>query len=321
MFAIIAVVALIAGKEKSKKGELTVTNISDQFDDVQHTLNQYLLTDKELKQQEKDAKKKHKQEQKNKDDIDEKPRLFVLDFKGSKDAEEVESLREEISALLSVATDKDEVFVKLESPGGFVHSYGLAASQLDRIRQRNIPLTVSVDRVAASGGYMMACVADKIISAPFAIIGSIGVIAQVPNFNKILKKNDIDFEQLTAGEYKRTLSVFGENTDKGRAKFIEELEDTHTLFKEFVHDHRKDLDITKVATGETWYGSKAKDVGLVDDIITSDDYLQEQNKVKCLLSIKYEQKKGLAEKFAFAASLSADKILTKVMNKTRVFAE
>ena len=169
--------------------------------------------------------------------------------------------------------------------------------------------------------FVVTSLANKIVSAPFAILGSIGVIAQVPNFNKILKKNDIEFEQITAGEFKRTLTMFGENTDKGRAKFIEELEDTHTLFKEFVHDHRKDLDITKVATGETWYGSKAKDVGLVDDIITSDDYLQEQNKVKCLLSIKYEQKKGLAEKFAFAASLSADKIWTRVMNKTRVFTE
>lgn len=200
-----------------------------------------------------------------------------------------------------------------------VHGYGLASSQLDRIRQHNIPLTASVDKVAASGGYMMACVANKIVSAPFAIIGSIGVIAQVPNFNKLLKKNDVDFEQFTAGEFKRTVTMFGENTDKGREKFVEELEETHILFKNFVSEHRPSLDIAKVATGEHWFGTQAKDLGLVDELQTSDDYLQARAKSHKLVQIKYATKKGLAEKFSKAASLSFDAIISKVWQNNRIF--
>ena len=109
-------------------------------------------------------------------------------------------------------------------------AYGLAASQMQRIRDKKLKLTVCVDKVAASGGYMMAVVADKIIAAPFAVLGSIGVLAQVPNFHRLLKKHDVDFEMLTAGKYKRTLTMFGENTDKGREKFQEDIEDTHVLF-------------------------------------------------------------------------------------------
>ncbi len=191
-----------------------------------------------------------------------------------------------------VAKPEDEVFVRLESGGGMVHGYGLASSQLDRIRQQNIPLTISVDKVAASGGYMMACVANTIISAPFAILGSIGVIAQIPNFNKILKKNDVEFEQITAGDFKRTLTMFGENTDKAREKFKEEIEETHELFKTFVTEHRPSLDIAKVATGEHWFGIKAHELGLVDTIQTSDDYLMQASKDKKILAIKYATKKA-----------------------------
>ena len=286
----------------------------------------------ELKQKEKAdkllAKKKAKEDKlsaKKKSTLDHdgvipgKSKVFVIDFKGSIDAKEVSSLREEVSAILSVATKEDEVFVRLESGGGMVHGYGLASSQLDRIRQHDIPLTVSVDKVAASGGYMMACVANKIIAAPFAILGSIGVIAQLPNFNKLLKKHNIDFEQFTAGEFKRTVTMFGENTEKGKEKFIEELEETHVLFKNFVSEHRASLDLNKVATGEHWFGTKALELGLVDTIQTSDDYLQNISKSHKVVAIKYEVKKGLAEKFAKAASLSVEGILGKLLQKNRVF--
>jgi serine protease SohB len=203
-----------------------------------------------------------------------KKRIYVINFNGDMRASATENLRQEITAILSIADkDKDEVVVNLESPGGMVHGYGLAASQLARIRQHNLPLTICVDKVAASGGYMMACLANTIIAAPFAIIGSIGVVAQLPNFHRLLDKWDIDYEVLTAGEYKRTLTVFGENTDAGRQKFIADLEDTHTLFKEFVSDYRPSLDIEKVATGEHWYGKQALGLGLVDKLMTSDEYL------------------------------------------------
>ena len=336
VMAIVVVIAASAIKQKHKKGELEITDLSEQFEDVEQEVIHALLSKDELKKKEKNdkllAKKKAKEQAKaekllakkqtdsdEKDEAEIKSRVFVVGFKGSIDAKEVSSLREEVTAILTVATKNDEVFVRLESGGGMVHGYGLASSQLDRIRQHEIPLTVSVDKVAASGGYMMACVANKIIAAPFAILGSIGVIAQLPNFNKLLKKNDIDFEQFTAGEFKRTVTMFGENTEKGKEKFIEELEETHVLFKDFVSEHRPSLDLDKVATGEHWFGTKALELGLVDTIQTSDDYLQKLSKSHKVVAIKYEVKKGFAEKFAKAASLSVDSIFGKLMQKNRIF--
>ena len=332
IIAIVAVAAASAIKQKHKKGELEIVDLSEQFEDVEQEVIHALLNKEEIKQKEKAdkllAKKKTKEDKllakkksksDNNDEVQGKPKVFVIDFKGSIDAKEVSSLREEVSAVLSVATKQDEVFVRLESGGGMVHGYGLASSQLDRIRQHDIPLTVSVDKVAASGGYMMACVANNIIAAPFAIIGSIGVIAQLPNFNKLLKKNDIDFEQFTAGEFKRTVTMFGENTEKGKEKFIEELDETHELFKNFVSEHRPSLNLSKVATGEHWFGTKALELGLIDSIQTSDDYLQSISKNHKVILIKYEVKKGLAEKFAKAASLSTESVLGKLLQKNRIF--
>lgn len=325
VIAVVAIVAVVAGsaiKQKGKKGELEIEDLSEHFTDVEDEITHALLSKEEFKEKEKQDKKLAKEKakaEKNGAKEEALPRLFVLDFNGSIDAKEVSSLREEVSAVLSVATPKDEVFVRLESGGGMVHGYGLASSQLDRIRQKGIPLTVSVDKVAASGGYMMACVANRILGAPFAILGSIGVIAQVPNFNKLLKKHDIDFEQLTAGEFKRTITMFGENTDKAREKFVEELEETHDLFKSFVSEHRPSLDIAKVATGEHWFGIKAKELGLIDDIMTSDDYLFDASKTHKIVGLKYAVKKGLAEKFSKAASLSIENVIGKVFQKNRVF--
>jgi len=330
VIAIIAVIAASAIKQKHKKGELEITDLSEQFEDVEQEVIHALLNKEELKQKEKMDKKFAKEQAKkdkalakgktdNKETPECKSKVFVIDFNGSIDAKEVTSLREEVTAILSVATKNDEVFVRLESGGGMVHGYGLASSQLDRIRQHEIPLTISVDKVAASGGYMMACVANNIIAAPFAILGSIGVIAQLPNFNKLLKKNNIDFEQFTAGEFKRTVTMFGENTEKGKEKFIEELEETHVLFKDFVREHRPSLDLNKVATGEHWFGTKALELGLVDSIQTSDDYLQKLSKSHKIVAIKYEVKKGLAEKLAKTVSLSAESVLGKLMQKNRIF--
>jgi serine protease SohB len=334
VLAVIAIIIAIAGaaiKQQHKKGELEITDLSEQFEETEEDVIQALLSKEEFKEKEKKdkklAKEKAKAEKKAAKSSDgstssqdpSKSHVFVVDFNGSIDAKEVSSLREEISAILSVAQKEDEVFVRLESGGGMVHGYGLASSQLDRLRQHNIPLTVSVDKVAASGGYMMACVANTIIAAPFAILGSIGVIAQVPNFNKLLKKNDIEFEQFTAGEFKRTVTMFGENTEKGKAKFVEELEETHVLFKNFVNEHRPSLDITKVATGEHWFGSTALELGLLDIIQTSDDYLQAKAKSHKVVAIKYELKKGLAEKFSKAASLSAESFIGKLLQRNNVF--
>ena len=324
---LIAVIALTS-KQKAKKGELEVTDLSEQINETKKSITEQLLTPAQLKFKYKEEKKARKTEQKKdkkktkeKEQEERKSQLYVIDFKGSIDAKEVASLREEITAILSVATNNDEVFVRLESGGGMVHGYGLAASQLQRIKDKEIPLTISVDKVAASGGYMMACVADKIIAAPFSIIGSIGVIAQIPNFNKLLKKHDVEFEQLTAGQYKRTLTMFGENDDLGREKFKQELEETHQLFKHFVSEHRPQLDINKIATGEHWYGTQALTLALVDVIQTSDDYLLEQFEEKHIVHVHYQKSKKLSEKLGKSVASSVETSLLTLMqsNVSRMF--
>ena len=208
--------------------------------------------------------------------------------------------------------------VKLESPGGMVHSYGLAAAQLDRIKKKGFKLTVCVDKVAASGGYMMACVADKIVASPFAIMGSIGVVAQLPNFNKVLKKNDIDYEILTAGKYKRTLTMFGENTEEGREKFKADLEDTHELFKSYVSERRPSVDIDNVANGDIWFGTRALEVSLVDELKTSDEYVTEACDRADVFTLEFKDKKHLMDKLGIAISSGIEKSVSKVLAELNI---
>jgi len=328
VIAFIVVVSTIVGlasKQKHGKGQLEIVSISEQLKDITNYAKQVLLDKNALKklakEQKKEAKAKNKAKNKAKiteqGEESEKSRLYVIDFKGSMDANEVEHLREEITAILCVANKEDEVLVRLESGGGVVHGYGLAASQLQRIKEKGLKLTIAVDKVAASGGYMMACVADKLLASQFAYIGSIGVLAQLPNFNKLLKKNDIEFEQHTAGEFKRTLTVFGENNDEGRAKFKEEIEEIHVLFKDFVQSQRPDMDIDKVATGEYWPGIKAKSLGLIDDITTSDDYILSHYPAREIFSVKYAVKKNVAEKLGMSAANVVERVFMKSMSKER----
>jgi serine protease SohB len=314
--AVIIVVLASTVKHKSDKGELRITNLSEELEELKHGLKEELLSKKEFKAYEKQLKIDEKVKDKTEGDTS-KGKVFVIDFKGSIDAAEVASLREEISAILAIAEKGDEVVVNVESGGGMVHGYGLASSQLDRLRQADIPLTVCVDKVAASGGYMMACVANKIYAAPFAIVGSIGVVAQLPNFNRLLKKHEIDYEQHTAGDFKRTLTVFGENTDEGRQKFQEELEETHVLFKAFVSKYRPELNLEKVATGEHWYGQQAIELGLVDEILTSDDVVMSLAKDRKVYKLRYQVKKKLADKIAHGASLSVNAIFNRLIEKNR----
>ncbi len=321
--AILLVVKGIKGHGGSQKGELEVTDLTEQYKETVSQLEEHLFDKSLLKARDKAEKKADKEQEKacqNKVkkaakegelDFSRDSRLFVIDFKGSIDAREVSALRQEVTAILAVAQEGDEVLLRLETGGGMVHGYGLASSQLDRLKAAGLKLTISVDKVAASGGYMMACVADKIISAPFAIVGSIGVIAQIPNFNKVLKKNDIEFEQITAGEFKRTLTMFGENTDKAREKFKLEIEETHGLFKDFIASHRPELDLNKVATGEHWFGQQAFELGLVDAIGTSDDFITAACKERKVLGVKYVQRKKLAEKLAGATAEATDSLLLK----------
>ncbi|MGP3591765.1 protease SohB [Vagococcus sp. WN89Y] len=316
---IVAVLIVNLSQRKRQRGELKISRLSEQYKELKEEMAVSLLDSHQQKQWHKAQKKKHKQEAKAAKakaksgalEPTGKPRVYVLDFKGSMDAGEVSSLREEVTAVLAVAKPEDQVVVRLESPGGIVPGYGLAASQLQRLRARNIPLTIAVDKVAASGGYMMACVANKIVAAPFAIVGSIGVVAQLPNFNRFLKSKDIDIELHTAGQFKRTLTLLGENTEEGRQKFRESLNETHDLFKGFVSEMRPALDIEKVATGEYWYGTQALEKGLVDAIGTSDELLLgliEENEV---IGIRYQRRKKLIERFTGSATESVDHLLMR----------
>lgn len=316
LLAIGAVILMVASSRqpKSRKGELVVTDLSGELEQGRHQLQAALAGKAERKQMEKTRKAEHKAKAKGED---ERSRLFVIDFNGSMDAKEVASLREEVSAVIGVARPGDEVLLRLESGGGVVHGYGLAASQLQRLRDKDITLTVAIDKVAASGGYMMACVADKILAAPFAIVGSIGVIAQMPNFNKLLKKHDIEFEMHTAGQYKRTITMFGENDDLGREKFREELGAIHEQFKAFVAEHRPGLDIDKVTTGEHWLASQAKQLGLVDALCTSDDYLLAQASHHKVVGIRYSKPRSLTQKLGKQAALGLEGALGRLWQHSR----
>lgn len=317
--AVVIIIVNVAQRKKHQHGELRLTNLSEQYQEMQEDMQVSRLDSHQQKLWHKGQKKKHKLEAKQAKErakrgetsSSDKPTLYVLDFKGSMDAHEVTSLREEITAVLAVIKPEDEVLLRLESPGGMVHGYGLAASQLQRLRDSKVRLTVAVDKVAASGGYMMACVADRIVAAPFSIIGSIGVVAQVPNFHRLLKRNDIDVELHTAGQYKRTLTLFGENTEQGREKFREDLNETHHLFKQFVHEMRPSLDIDAVATGEHWYGSQAKEKGLIDEVSTSDDLLIGLMKSHEAISVRFAQRKKMMDRFTGSAANSVDRLLLR----------
>jgi serine protease SohB len=276
--AIVGLVALAMRMSRRGRGRyrLSIRNVNRRYEAMANALTAQLEPKRVVKQRVKADRRRRKGEDRARRAAPggpRKPRMFVLDFRGDVRATQANSLREEVTALLTTATEQDEVLVRLENAGGLVHDQGFAASQLLRVRQRQIPLTVAVDKIAASGGYMMACVADRILAAPFAVVGSIGVIAQVPNVHRLLDRHGVDVELFKGGEFKRTVTMFGENTDADREKLQEEIHDTHALFKEFVAAHRPQVDVAAVGTGEHWYGSRALERHLVDELVTSDDYL------------------------------------------------
>lgn len=336
-FFVLFVIALVivtsmSGRGRREQGTIVVTHINEELDQSKNMLQSMVLDPSDFKQSEKIKRKKLKQEAKankaaakvaakNRGDgttiVDEKKRrrLFVLNFEGDIKASQVRGLRREITAVLSMADVYDEIAINIESGGGTVHGYGLAAAQLQRIRDKNIELTVCVDKVAASGGYLMACVANKIVAAPFAIIGSIGVMAQIPNVHRLLKKYDIDVELLTAGEYKRTLTVMGENTDKGRQKFLADIQVIHDQFKNFISRFRPQTNIAQVATGEVWSGEAAVQMQLVDEIGTSDEYIVKSCESADVYSVKFEEKKSLQQKFGMAAEASIERAIDKVLQR------
>ena len=328
---LVAVAGLVSITQRRRgsdeEGFIEAKSLNERYDAQQEAIRSLVEEPASIKAREKANKKEKKEKQKaakralkSPPDNDEetfRPRLFVLDFEGDIQASQVEQLREEISAILPVAREADEVLVRLESGGGAVHGYGLAASQLVRLTDAGIRLTVAVDKVAASGGYMMACVADHIIAAPFAIIGSIGVVAQLPNFHRLLKKNDIDFEMHTAGEYKRTLTLFGENTDKAREKFQADIDDVHVMFKDFVSTSRPAVLIEEVSTGEYWFGQRALEKNLVDQLCTSDAYLLQRLESTDLIEVRVRAKRTWQERLGMAAEAAVERGFGRLLQSER----
>lgn len=324
LFVVILANAARHRNEGKDKGHIQVTKLNEELEHLKGDIRHGILDEDILKAEEKAERKKEKADKKARRKAGEAgageaepKRVFVLDFDGDTRASEVEDLRHLITGVLTLARPGiDEVLLRLESPGGMVHSYGLAASQLARLRKHGIALTICVDRVAASGGYMMACIANTLVAAPFAYIGSIGVLVQLPNVHRLLKDNKIDYEMVTAGEYKRTLTTFGENTDKDREKVQEEVDDMHSLFKDFIHTWRPTLNLAEVATGEVWTGTQALAKGLIDTVDTSDEWLCARCAEADVYHLSWEQKRRLAERLHSLFEGTAERSLRKVLENT-----
>jgi serine protease SohB len=324
IFAVVSIVvaAGVRGRRQVPRGALHVAQLNKELDGLKDALQRVILDKAAFKKLVKAQKKQEKEDAKQNSKtgagaVERRRRVYVLSFDGDMEASALESLREEITAVMTMAETQDEVMLRLESPGGMVHAYGLAASQLLRLKQKEIPLTVCVDKVAASGGYMMACVADRLLAAPFAILGSIGVLVQMPNVHRLLKKNDVDFEMITAGEFKRTLTPFTEVTEKGRDKVRQDVEDMHVLFKEWVKENRPIVDIDKIATGETWVGLQAKELDMIDMISTSDDYIVQACEQADVYEISYEIRVPLGEKIGVVLQRTLDRTLLNWWQRLR----
>lgn len=227
---------------------------------------------------------------------DGRPCVFVFDFRGDLQASSARQLGELVTAVLSVAREGDEALCRLQSPGGVVDGYGLVAAELMRFRAAGVRLTVAVDRVAASGGYLAACVADRILAAPFAYIGSIGVYLGLPNLHRLLQRYDVDFETVTAGDRKRSLTVFGENTDEARALAREQVDRVHSQFKGFIAANRPALDVERVADGDVWSAQEALELGMVDGIGTSAQCIQDLARSHRVLQLSWDRQRDLAER-------------------------
>jgi serine protease SohB len=311
---VLVVLAASLSRRGRQPDRLQVTRLNDRYQNLKQVLEASILPRRSFKAGEKARRQERKAlKKRSAEEAGRSRRVFVINFRGDIRASAVAALREEITALLTIARPEDEVVLRLENAGGLVHDHGLAASQLERIRSRGIPLTVTVDKIAASGGYMMACVGNRVIAAPFAVLGSIGVLMQLPNFHRLLETHGVDFELLKGGEYKRKLTLFGENSDADRARMQQEIDDTHQLFKDFVGEHRPQLDVGTVGSGEHWYGRRALDLGLCDELRTSDDYLLAASHEAELYELVYTSKKPLARKLAAIMGNLTDELLRRWM--------
>jgi serine protease SohB len=301
-------IARLARSSEPKDREIKVTSLDEHYDDMRDAIDDALLDRKERKALAKSRKKEAKAAAKDRRIQEPGKRIYVLSFKGDMRASAVKRFGSEIDAVLIAARPtSDEAVIRIESPGGTVTGYGLAAAEILRLRDHNIKVTASVDQVAASGGYMMACAANRIIAAPFAVVGSIGVVAPVPNLHRLLQKNDIDFEEMTAGEFKRSVSLLGEITPAGREHFRDKLDTTHRAFKDHVAQCRPGVDIARVANGDYWLAREAMSLGLVDEIMTGDELLFRARDTARLYEVSTEARKTLLQQVVSGIGGAAEK--------------
>jgi serine protease SohB len=316
---VIAVSSKMSGGDEAK-GTIKVTDLSKKFAEQKQYVGTFveaaLNSDQPSVLERLKNRLKKKSPKKSTAESAHQKLAVVLEFKGDMKASQVNGLREEVSAILLMDPIPDLVVLKLTSPGGLVHTYGLASSQLARLRDAGVESIACVDTVAASGGYMMAVCADRIVAAPFAVLGSIGVVAQIPNIYRFLKNRDVDVELHTAGANKRTLTLLGENTPEGRKKFKEDLEQTHDLFKAWIAERRPELDLDAVADGSIFYGTDALTKGLCDQIATSDDVLMTLNQDHHLIALKWHEKKSLAARLSREASAAITDQVDAYINRS-----
>ncbi len=319
---IVALIFRLSGRRRGgqARGRLMLRRLDDQLRHAGRQIRDAGLRGKARKSADKAFRKQEKALAGGKSDQSEQRRIFVLDFEGDMQARRVAALREEVSAIVAGADKGDEVLLRLSSGGGTVVGYGLGASQLARLRDAGVRLTVAVDKIAASGGYMMACVADRVIAAPFAMVGSIGVVAVMPNLRRLLNEHGVEVEQLTSGRYKRTLSLLGENTDEGRAHFQQDLDSIHNQFKEHVSRYRPDADLDAVGTGEHWTAQRAVELGLVDAIQTSDAWLMQHAEQTAVIGVKWRAPVSLGKRLRLGAEDTAVAVMDRLLGRSTVIS-
>lgn len=235
----------------------------------------------------------------------------LLSFNGDINATEVIEFGRAVSMIVQMKDLVSEVYIIINSGGGVVNGYGLLASEIERLHYSEIETYALIDQVAASGGYMAACVANHVVAAPFAYIGSIGVVSEMPNFNQILSDNGINIEQHTAGKSKRTVTPLGKITDEDRNEFKKKLERIHRSFINHVSHYRNinDADENKnsiIFSGDYWIAEETVELelGLVDEISTSQEFLLDKMKEYNIIEITFQENKTKKSKLSLLNSLT-----------------
>lgn len=228
----------------------------------------------------------------------------VLRFEGDTMATGRQDFARMVDEVLHNKERIQRVIVVVNSPGGGVSVYGQMFAGMERMRNAGVDVTACVDTYAASGGYLMSVPAQRIIAAPFAMVGSIGVVSEFMNFNKLLRRLGVEPMTITAGELKRTVTPLSEVTEENKAAYKAQLEAIHRQFIAVVKKYRE-VDADRVCTGNHWTAAESVELklNLVDGLATSQEYLFEANQTEDLVTISklqnpYEKSVlGLARRF------------------------